>query len=187
MSLDCYQFNAVRVPARIVYMKSLLAGIFPFEGRDKYQNGHGNMLIRLLKLFTIANARGEEMDISALVTVLSETFLTPTYALQPYLEWVPVDEYSAKAQVHHDGNTAGGQFYFNNAGEFIRFETDDRYKTVGNKYEKCKWVVTVGDYIERNGVRFPTNASAAWHDKDWMFEYFKGRIENIIYNTPPRD
>jgi hypothetical protein len=187
MSIDCYQFNAVQSPVRIVYMKSQLAGIFPFEGRDKYQNGHGNMLIKLLKLFTIANVRGREMDISALVTVLSETFLTPTYALQPYLEWTSVDEYSAKAQMQHNGTTVEGQFYFNDAGEFTRFETNDRYKTVGKKYEKCKWSVTVGNYVEKNGVRFPANASASWHDKNGTFEYFKGCIENIAYNIPAMD
>jgi hypothetical protein len=161
----------------------MLAGVFPFEARDKYQNGHGNMLIRLLKLFTIANARGKEMDISALVTVLAETFLVPAYALQPYLEWTPVDDHSAKALLQYNGTTVEGQFYFNDTGEFTRFETNDRFKTTGKKYEKCKWLVTAGNYTEKNGTRFPADLSAAWHDKNGIFEYFKGSIENITFNT----
>ncbi|WP_048817786.1 DUF6544 family protein [Desulforamulus hydrothermalis] len=40
LKLKCYQFNSVIEPARIVYMKSKLLGALPFEGRDKYQNGH---------------------------------------------------------------------------------------------------------------------------------------------------
>ena len=87
MRLNCHQYNSVLEPTRIVYLKTNILGIFPFEARDKCQNGKGNMLIKLLKLFTVADAKGVEMDKSALVTVLSETFIIPTYALQDYIEW----------------------------------------------------------------------------------------------------
>jgi hypothetical protein len=176
MKMDCHQFNAVSAPARIVYMKARLAGLFPFEGRDKYQDGHGNMLIRLLKLFTVTDAKGPEMDASALVTVLSETFLVPSYALQPYLHWEAVDEYSAKASLQYNGMSVAGQFYFNGAGECTRFETKSRYRAVGKKYQQSKWVASLGDYAENNGLRAPATASAAWHDKDGVFEYFKGYL-----------
>ena len=85
MSLNCYQFNSVPEPSRIVYMKSSIFGIFPFEGRDKYQDGHGNMLIKLLKIIKVADAKGKEIDESALVTILAEALAVPTYALQDYI------------------------------------------------------------------------------------------------------
>src|SRR5688572_553610 len=34
MKIDCLQFNSVAEPTRIVYMKSLIFGLIPFEGRD---------------------------------------------------------------------------------------------------------------------------------------------------------
>jgi len=181
-SLDCFQFNAVPAPARIVYMKSSLAGIFPFEARDKFQDGHGNMLIRLLKWFTVGDAKGREMDQSALVTLLAETLLVPSYALQHYIKWTAIGANVAGVSIHYKAVSAAGRFYFNDRGEFVRFETNDRYKTVsGNTYEKCNWLITAGDYVQKNGIKFPTNLTALWRDEHGDFDYFKGKIEAIEY------
>ena len=77
MKLACKQVNATTAPARIVYMKATFVGLLPFEGRDKYQDGHGSMLIKLLKLFTVADAKGKEMDGSGLVTVQQKPYWYP--------------------------------------------------------------------------------------------------------------
>jgi hypothetical protein len=50
---------------------------YPFEGRDKYQDDHGNMLIKIGKLLTLQEAKGEAMDRSGLVTILAEAFVLP--------------------------------------------------------------------------------------------------------------
>jgi hypothetical protein len=82
MRVKARQFNSVPEPARIVLMQGRLLGFLPFEGRDKYQDGHGNMRIRALGLFQVADVRSTRMDSSALVTILAEALLVPSYALQ---------------------------------------------------------------------------------------------------------
>ncbi len=184
MPLGCLQFNDAAEPARIVYMKSNLAGLFLFEGRDKFQNGHGNMLIKLLNFITLGDAKGPEMDASALVTVLAETFLVPGYALQPYLSWTAIDATSAGATLTYNGVTVSGTFQFNSLGEMLRFETDDRYLSAkGNSYQKQRWYVTAGNYKTKNGVCFATRLTAAWLLEEEPFEYFRGTIEDITYNV----
>ncbi len=181
--LDCYQFNSVPEPTRIVYMKSRIMGVFPFEGRDKYHDGHGNMLINLMKVFMVADAKGKEMDESALVTVLAETFLVPSYALQDYITWSAIDSNTAKATLKFNESEVTGVFHFNDQGEFIEFETNDRYYSErGTEYKKVKWSVVASNYIEKNGIKFPTTLSAIWHEKDGGFEYFKGKIEYIEFD-----
>lgn len=181
--LDCYQFNSVPEPTRIIYMKSSILGIFPFEGRDKYQDGHGNMLIKLLNIIKVADAKGKEMDESALVTILSEALLIPTYALQDYIEWTTIDSNTAKAVIRYNISEVSGLFYFSDQGELIRFVTDDRYYSErGTEYKKIKWSVVAGKYIEKNGIRFPTDIKVIWHTEKGDFEYFKGTIADIKYN-----
>jgi hypothetical protein len=183
MPIDCYQFNSVAEPVRIVYMKSNIAGLFLFEGRDKYQNRHGNMLIKLMNMITIGDAKGPEMDASALVTILAETFLVPGYALQPYITWTPVDHTCAKATLTYNGGSVSGVFYFNEAGEMIRFETDDRYfSEKGNNYKKLKWFVTAGNYKKKDSIRFATELTASWITGVGTYEYFKGTIEDVTFN-----
>jgi len=183
ISLDCYQFNSVPEPTRIVYMKSSILGVFPFEGRDKYQDGHGNMLIKLLKIIKVADAKGKEMDESALVTILAETLIIPTYALQDYIKWYAIDSNTVKALIKYNGTEVSGLFYFNEQGEIIRFQTDDRYYSEkGTKYKKVKWSGVLGNYIEKNGIKFPSDFRAIWHNEEGDFEYFKGTIADIKYN-----
>jgi len=181
--LKCYQFNSIPEPVRIVYMKTSILGIFPFEGRDKYQDGHGNMLIKLLKGIKVADAKGKEMDASALVTLLAEALIIPAYAFQPYLQWTEIDSNTAKAVMHYHETEVSGLFYFNAQGEMVRFETHDRYYSErGKEYKKLKWSILFSHYIEKNGIRFPSEVKVLWHTDQGDFEYFKGTIANIQYN-----
>lgn len=181
--LECYQFNFVPEPARIVYMKSRIAGFIPFEGRDKFQNGEGNMLIKLLKFITIDNNKGSEMNVSALVTLLSEVLLVPTCVLQDYIKWVPIDSNTAKAIIKYNGIEVSGVFHFTDLGEYIKFDTNDRFQAAGKSYKNVSWSVTAGDYIEKGGTKFPTTLTALWHEDYGDFEYFKGRITNIEFDV----
>lgn len=187
ISVRCKQFNSVPEPARIVYMSSTLNGLLPFEGRDKYQDGHGNMLIRLAKFIRIADARGTEMDRSALVTILAEALFVPAYALQDYIRWTPVDDHAAAAKLTYNDISVSGIFYFNDEGEFVRFNTTDRYFTPDGKNPvNIPWSVYVQDYADFEGIRIPTAISALWHMDTGEYEYYTGKIAGIGFNRTLR-
>jgi hypothetical protein len=93
-------------------MKSRLGSIIPFEGRDKCQSGAGNMLIEILKLIKVADAKGNEMDNSALVTVLAEILLVPGYVFRKYITWASVDSKTATATLNFNGYKVSGTFHF---------------------------------------------------------------------------
>lgn len=182
-SIQCFQFNSVPNPARFAFMKSKLAGLIPFEGRDKYQDGHGNMLIKLFKIFTVGDSKGAEMDRSALVTLLAEALFVPGYALQPYVSWEAINDLSAKAIIEDNGIKVSGIFYFNEKGENVKFETEDRYFAEKNgTYTKHKWTAFLENYKDFNGFMIPTIMRAAWHLPTGDFEYYKGTVNDVLFN-----
>lgn len=183
MSITYQQVNAVPKPFRSALIQAKMMGIFPLEGRDIYQEGQGNMLIKLAKLLKVADGKGAQMNQSALVTVLSEALIVPCYALQPYIRWLPADDLTAKAVITDHGIEASGTFTFNEAGEFVAFETDDRfYSETGKDYKKQKWSVLASQYIEKDGVLIPSAFQAVWHSVDGDFAYFKGTLADITFN-----
>jgi hypothetical protein len=183
LKLDCFQFNSVSEPCRIVYMKSRLAEFLPFEGRDKYQNGRGNMLIKLLRFFTVQDAISNEMNISGLVTTLAETLLFPWQAVQPYIKWNQIDLFKAEAIIEFAGNKASGIFEFNEKFEMIRFVSNDRFQTQkDNSNINIRWAGIARNYIEKNGIKFPSSFGAVWYQPNGELEYFKGKIDNIVFN-----
>ena len=184
INLNCIQYNFVPEPARIVYMNSTMMGFIPMEGRDKFQNGHGNMLIKLFKGIKIADARGKEMDISALVTILAEALFVPSYALQSYITWQPLEPKKAKAVIKFNGIEVSGIFHFNDKYEFILFETEERYySTSGKEYKKMKWSAAAGEYTEENGFRYPTRLSAFWTEGNRDIVYYKGTVDKLLFNV----
>lgn len=179
--MTCYEYLAAPEPFRIVHLKTRLGGIIPFEAIDKYQGGHGNMLIKLAGLLTLQDARGKEMDQSALVTFLSECLLLPGSALQPYLRWSGVNRFCAAATIRFNGVEARGRFYFSDSGEFIRFETGDRWQAGAHgKFVRRRWAVIVSDYKEDGGIWRPRLASAYWINGNGPWDYFRGKIDGII-------
>lgn len=182
MPVSVRQFNQVSDPARFVYLHARIGGILPFNGRDKYQDGHGNMFIRLMGLFTVADARSAHMDASAMATFLAEVPLHPSAALQPYLRWEAIDSLSARAVFTHAGRSVSGIFRFNPDGEFIAFETGDRWQD-GHEDGPVPWFVTAGEYRDLGGFRLPTRLTATWREAAGDFEYFRGRLAKAEYDV----
>lgn len=181
--ITCTQFNRVNAPARMDYMKSRLMGIFPFEGSHMYHNGGGSMKIVLMKLFAVVDGKGLVFDQSELVTILSETLFVPSYALQPYITWIPINDSCVKAIFKYDSKEVSGVFFFDEAGICIRFDTDDRYyDNQDGTYSKTKWSAMVDEYTEINSVKYASYIRAVWHTDKGDYEYFKGRIADIRFN-----
>jgi hypothetical protein len=178
-----YQFNSVARPVRLVYLKTRIAGIIPVCGRDRYQDGAGHMWIRM-GFFPLADLRGEEMNRAALVTVLAETFIAPAFALKPCIRWTPLNDYSASATLTDGSTSVQGTFYFNEVGEFVRFETMDRsLAQKDGSMKRSRWVATLGDYSERNGVRVAGRMSALRETPGGLREYARMTIGDVRYDV----
>ncbi len=184
LKLRSEQYNFVSEPSRIAYLSSIVMGIIPFEGRDKYQNGKGSMIGKLMKIITLFDVAGSEMDQSALVTFLAETLIVPNAALQNYIRWEEIDNYKAKAIMNYGGIEVDGIFTFNDKGEFIKFETNDRFMDKGNGViEKEKWTAEVENYVERDGIMIPGGMRGIWNLREGDLVYFDGNIADIIFDS----
>lgn len=176
------QYNFVPEPARLAYIYSRMFGIIPFEGRDRYQKGQGNMIGVLIKRKTIFDVKGIEIDTSAAITFLSEALIVPSCALQKYISWEPIDSNRCRAIIDYKGIRAEGIFVFNEKGEFIKFQTDDRYMYMDDGTSvKHRWSALVSDYVEKNGIKVPSRVKGVWNLEEGDHEYFDGKIVDIEY------
>ena len=176
------QFNAVEDPARLVFLHARMGGFLPFNGRDKYQDGHGHMLIRAMGLIKVADTKSRHMDQSALATFLAEILWLPSAALQPYVRWDHIDGLTARATITHGGNTASGVFRFDDAGDFLSFETGDRWQD-GKEDAPIPWIIRASEPRDLGGFRLSTEYTATWREPGGDFEYFRGRLGMIEYNV----
>ncbi len=183
MHLKTYQHNFVETPVRLAYMRANMFGLIPFEGRDKYHNGHGHMFGTLGRMIKVFDAKDVETAKGAAIVVLAEVLLVPSYAIQPYIHWEAVDEFTAKARLVHQGMDVGGTFHFNQQGEYIRFITDERpFALPKGGYETQPYTIEIRSYQQQGDFRIANEVAAIWNLPEGDFEYWKGSVREIIFS-----
>ncbi|MCX9073426.1 MAG: hypothetical protein OIN88_02025 [Candidatus Methanoperedens sp.] len=183
MPAEAGQYFTIDEPGFIWKAKIKAAPLLYITGRDKYYEGNGNMLIKLLSLITVADARGKELDQSALLRYLGETVWFPTAALSSYIKWEVIDSNSARATM------STVQRFFNTviswSEVFCRFFAHHLYQMeLNGQYVMETWSCPLKDYKEFNGIRIPTKGEAVWNLKTGDFSYYQVEITEIEYNKP---
>jgi hypothetical protein len=179
--LNTRQFNSVIDPVRIAYMKALS---MPLQVRDIYRDGKGHMYGKLFNIIPVVNSKGKEISQSSLITLFTEILFIPSYSMQNYVKWESIDSITAKARFTHMNIDVTGIFHFDEAGKFIRFETNDRYYTdKDGKFVKKRFSAIVDGYKEKNGLQIPDKVRIIWNLEEGDYGYFKGELDDIIYNS----
>jgi len=181
MAATAIQYSSIDVPAFIWTVDAQMNGLLYFLGRDKFEAGKGEMLIKLNALFNIVNAKGAKLDEGSAQRYLGEMVWFPSLALSPYITWHEINETTATATLNHKGTTATGTFYFNAAGDFIKFSAM-RFKGNEPEAKRYEWVLLVEDYKTFDSIKIPAKMTATWklENQDWT--WLKLEILDVKYN-----
>ncbi len=183
MPVEAEQYFAIEEPGFIWKAEIQAAPLIHIAGRDKYFEGKGNMLIKPLSLFTVADGKGEEIDQGSMLRYLAETMWFPSAALEEYITWEEIDDNQAKATMAYGEVTASGVFTFNEKGEAIRFEAE-RYGEFDGAFRLETWSIPVRDYQEFEGIRVPTKGEVTWKLDEGDFNWFVFEVQEVQYNQP---
>jgi len=183
MPFAATEYYTVAPPAFIWYTTMKAAPLFSITGRDMYADGKGNMLIKVLSLFTVADAIGPAMDQGTLIRFLNEIMWFPSAALSDYIQWKSIDANSAEATMSYRGVTASAVFYFSESGELTNMMAD-RYMDTGGKFLLEKWATPIAEYGEFHGIRIPQKGEGVWQLEPGDFSYVRITVTEIDYNNP---
>jgi hypothetical protein len=175
------QYTTIDNPAFIWSVDAKMNSFLNFQGRDKFDNGNGKMLIKLNSLFNIVNEHGEKLDEGTLQRYLGEMVWFPTLALSPYITWELIDENTAKASMTYKGTSGSGKFYFNSNGDVTKFSAL-RYKGNEANAKRHEWEMNITDYKIFEGIKVPARMTSTWKldYKDWT--WLKMEVTDIKYN-----
>jgi hypothetical protein len=168
--------------SRTWYAEAKKGPVALMKARDRYDNGAGHMLIKLISLFSVADVRGPEMDISALLIFFNDMVMWPTAFLDKSLTWEAIDATSARATLRLFDRQASVILYFNERAELIDFVTEERYRSVGKDHLRTKWSTPLRNYREVNGFRIPTEGDAIWHLPEGEFKYIQIKLDEVLYD-----
>ncbi len=181
MNAIAEQYTTIENPSFIWTVEVKMNSFLYFQGRDKFENGKGEMLIKINSLVNVVNETGEKLDEGSLQRYLGEMVWFPSLALSPYIAWEQLDSLTAKATMTYKGTTGSGIFYFNPNGDFIKFFAM-RYMGNAPDANKYEWILLVNEHKSFEGINVPSKMTATWKlkNKDWT--WLELEITDINYN-----
>jgi hypothetical protein len=181
MSATAIQYTTIDNPAFIWTVDLKMNPMLAFRGRDKFENGKGEMLIKLNSLVNVVDEEGSKLDEGTLQRYLGEMVWFPSLAFSPYITWEQIDETSAIATMDYMGTKGSGTFYFNSAGDFYKFSAM-RFKDNEKMSQKYEWVLLVDDYKVFEGIKIPAKMTATWKLDDGDWTWLKMEITDLFFN-----
>lgn len=185
LSGQAVQYTTIDKPGFIWSVRVRVNRLLHFVGRDKFEDGRGEMLIRLNGWLKIVDAKGPKIDEGALQRFLGEMVWFPSMALSPYISWKLIDDSTAEANMRHQGTEGSGRFSFNEGGDVIRY-TAQRYKDNSANAKRYEWIMEIEDYKVFEGIRVPSLLRSTWRLDEGDWTWLKMELTDIQYNPEQR-
>jgi len=177
MSFHAEQWSSVFKPGFIWKADvSMFPGIF-MSGRDKYADGEGNMLIKLLSLITVVDSKGEKINQAAFLRYIGEMVWFPYAVTNDIYLWEEIDSFTAKISSKQMNTDVSGIYKFTEEGDFLSFQARRYYeREEGATLEDWLVIADVNGYREFEGIRIPAKLSVIWKLKDGDFNWLNLEI-----------
>ncbi len=158
--------------------------LITLNGRDKFENGRGEMTIKLWSLFSVADeGGGDKINFGTMIRFLSEIAWYPTAALAGYIRWEAINAFSARATMSYSGITVAGIFNFTPEGDLLSFEAD-RYMVSRKQASLEKWLVEMTGYKYFNEIRIPYKCKVTRKLKTGDFNWADIELTDLEFNKP---
>lgn len=173
------QYFAADPPGFVWWGRIRVAAGLHVEACDRSIGGEGSMLVRAASTWTLADARGPELDQAALLRLLAELVWIPTALLdERYVGWAPVDATSARATLRVGGREVAATIRFGPEGLPARLDAE-RFRDVDGGSVLTPWSGEYGDYREVGGLRIPFRSQVGWRVDGRDVPYARWAFEEV--------
>lgn len=154
---------------------------------DSYIAGQGQLIAKMLGLFTVAEVRGGgELARGEFMRYFAEAAWYPTALLTSQgVQWTAVDDTSANATIVDGSITLSMLFGFNDAGLISSVRAEARGAGVGKDMVMLPWDCRYSNYEMQQGVMVPMTGEVAWMRPEGRKSYFVGKVTNLSHEYLP--
>jgi hypothetical protein len=156
------------------------AGVPLAWANDSLTDGRGRMHVRILRLFTVVDETGPEMNQGAVMRWLNETMWFPHVWTTDIISWTPVDDRSAIGSVTVGDLTVEAEFRFDDVGRLIDFHAD-RYRIDNSGSELAPWSTPISGHRRFGDLELPSAGSAVWTGDSGELDYIRLEVTDISF------
>ncbi len=186
MPLKAEQFYTVNPPGFHWKARLKMFGLWIARGDDTYKAGHGHMFGKIAGLYTIFDARGDELDQGTMMRYLNEMTWFPIALLSDYVTWQAVDERSFDVTFTDHGKSVTARFIVDELGRLTNFITK-RYRENKGNYTLDTWTTPMTEYGSLAGLNLPIRGQAVWKLSSGDLPYADLKLTQVEYNRAIED
>jgi len=180
--LKAKQYFTTKQPGFV--WKAALSQTFIFRKTAvlSYIDKKGEGQLRFWGSIVLNEPKGNETTISMLVRYLTESVWFPT-ALLPSnsIHWVEHTDLTAKIVIRDGRNSASALVTFNEEGEIVQFETEDKFRDFKATFSNEKFTLRCSRYRTIDKIKVPTKVVFLWNLPSGDFPYAEIQVDDIIY------
>jgi hypothetical protein len=186
--LEAEEYMVARPLGRLWYAKLRpLPGVW-LDVTEWYLRGQAHVESKLLSSVTTVDASGPATRRSALLRHVASLPLFPG-ALLPSDEiaWEAVSAETSRVVLRDHDLEVSGLFSFDELGNIVRFETDERPYDGPGEPEQVRWVVRYAehrDFGSAGDLQLPTKLDLEWELDGRTFHYLDMRVEAFELDVP---
>ena len=175
-------FSAAR-PGFVWFASMRVAPLVWIQARDRLVDGRGNMLVKPLSAFAIADANGPEIDQGAALRWLAESVWFPYAFAADAIAWEAIDARSARATLRTGWSSVQAIFEVDANGRIAHLHAE-RFRDLGSgRSVLTPWSGRYADYAEFGGFRVPSSVEVTWDLTDGPFSYARFNVTTLEYNV----
>ncbi len=173
-------------PARFFLMRASQYSV-PFLASHRYLDSEATMQVHVSNLIDVVDARGPEMTQGETVTLLNDLcLLAPSALIAAKASYESVSPSQIRVTFTNAGFTVHAVLSFDDAGDLVNFESDDRFMSDdGKRYQSFHWSTPVSDYRDFGGRRVPSKGQAVWKMPQGDYVYGRFELTDAEYNVGP--
>jgi hypothetical protein len=177
------QYNDFDKGLRFFFLQAQ-RGPLSFDVAHLFDEEGATMRARILGLFPVMDASGEQLTQSETVTLLNDMcVLAPATLLSPKLKWTPIDETRARVTLAHGGYLVSAVLTFSADGDLVNFVSEDRAQSDGKTSAYYPWWTPMSDYRNFGAHRLASIGEAQWQEPSGLWTYARIRILEVEYNV----
>ena len=176
IAIEADQWTGMIVPGIVWTARGTMYGL-PVSVFDAFVAGHGELSARVLGAFQVAGGSGADYDKGELMRYLSELPVYPDAILNLRgVVWRQIDGQTVSVTAQSATGDATVRFIFDEAGDIVRLESDDRPMERNGTTVATPWHGTYSRYAEFGRYRIPSYGEVGWVLLEGLFVYWKGEV-----------
>jgi hypothetical protein len=181
MPIKAEQFYTTNPPGFHWKARFKMFGLWMVSGSDTYKAGHGHMFGKIAGLYTIFNARGDELDQGTMMRYLNEMTWFPIALLGDNVTWQAVDDRSFDVTFTDCDKSVTARFITDETGRLTNFITK-RYRENNGTYILDTWTTPMTEYGQFAGLNLPIRGQAVWKLPTGDLPYADFTLSEVEYN-----